>query len=75
MPWTWEAFRRKHAHALSEAQAKRASVQANAMLKSGAKEGVAIATAIKNAKGKSAKRKPVHTLFSHDSDYDMGAAD
>ena len=59
MPWTAESFRQKHAKHLSPAQAGRAAKQANAILASGADEGVAIATAIKHAKGHGAKpRKP-----------------
>lgn len=50
MPWTAEEFKNRHAKDLSPAQAKKAAAQANAMLKSGTAEGVAIATAIKNAK-------------------------
>jgi uncharacterized protein YdaT len=56
MPWTAEEFRSKHAKDLSPEQAAEAAKQANAILKSGAPEGVAIATAIKNA-----KRKPKYT--------------
>lgn len=55
MPWTPESFRSRHAKHLSSAQAKRAAKQANAMLASGADEGVAIATAIKHTKGLGAK--------------------
>lgn len=50
MPWTGPEFRQKHAKDLSPAQAAQAAKQANAMLESGADEGVAIATAIKRAK-------------------------
>lgn len=50
MPWTPTQFRERHAKDLSPAQAKRAAAQANAMLKAGADEGVAIATSIKAAK-------------------------
>lgn len=50
MPWTAQEFRSRHAKDLSPAQAAKAAKQANAMLKSGADEGVAIATAIKHAK-------------------------
>ena len=55
MPWTPELFRMRHAKHLSSAQAKRAAKQANAMLASGADEGMAIVTAIKHAKGFGAK--------------------
>ncbi len=57
MPWTPDQFRQRHAKHLSPAQATRAAKQANAMLASGASEGVAIATAIKHAKGLGAKPK------------------
>ena len=46
MPWTGETFR-KHNHALHGARAEHAARQANAILRSGAPEGVAIATANK----------------------------
>lgn len=52
MPWTAESFKAKHAKGLTDAQASRAASMANAMLKSGTDEGVAIATAIKRAKSK-----------------------
>lgn len=53
MPWTPEEFRQKHGKHLSPGQAKRAAAQANAILQqNGGNEGVAIATALKNA-GKS----------------------
>jgi uncharacterized protein YdaT len=50
MPWTGPEFRARHAHKLSPAQAAKAASMANAMLKDGTDEGVAIATAIKHAK-------------------------
>ena len=50
MPWTPKSFREKHNKKLSDAQAKKASSQANAMIKAGVDEGVAIATANKRAK-------------------------
>ena len=53
MPWTAAEFKKKHAHDLTDAQAEHAASMANAMLKSGTDEGVAIATAIKHAKKKS----------------------
>ena len=55
MPWTGPEFREKHAKDLTPAQAAEAAKQANAMLKSGTAEGIAIATAIKHA-----KRQPKH---------------
>lgn len=56
MPWTAESFKKKHAHGLSKKQAAKAAAQANAILKSGASEGVAIATAIKHAKASSGEK-------------------
>lgn len=50
MPWTPSEFRSRHAKDLSPSQAKTASRMANAILRSGGDEGVAIATAIKHAK-------------------------
>ena len=50
MPWTASQFRSRHAKDLSPKQAAEAAKQANAILRSGAGEGVAIATAIKHAK-------------------------
>lgn len=50
MPWTAKEFRERHAKGLSPHEAAKAATQANAMLKSGADEGVAIATSIKGAK-------------------------
>ena len=55
MPWTPEQFRTRHAKNLTPSQAKKASAMANAMLKGGADEGMAIATAIKRSKR---SRKP-----------------
>lgn len=52
MPWTPQQFKERHAKGLTDAQARAAAAQANAMLKGGASEGVAIATAIKHAKMK-----------------------
>lgn len=52
MPWTGKSFRSKHNHKLSSAQANKAAKQANAMLRSGVPEGVAIATANKHAERK-----------------------
>lgn len=58
MPWTAKSFKSRHAHSLTGSQAGKAAKQANAILRSGAPEGVAIATAIKHAKGaKAAKKK------------------
>lgn len=49
MPWSGKSFRAKHNKKLSPAQANKAARQANAMLRSGVDEGIAIATANKNA--------------------------
>lgn len=49
MPWTGSSFK-KHNKKLSPAQSAKAARMANAILKSGGKEGVAIATANKYAK-------------------------
>ena len=50
MPWTPGSFRKKHAHALTPGQAKRASVVANAVLKHSGDEGRAIRVGIAAAK-------------------------
>ncbi len=50
MPWTAASFKSKHNHGLSPKQAAKAAKQANAILRSGGSEKVAIATASKNAK-------------------------
>ena len=52
MPWTASSFKSKHNKKLTTSQAKKASAQANAILRSGGSEGVAIATANKHAKDK-----------------------
>ena len=56
MPWTPKQFKERHAHGLTPRQARTAAAQANAILKSGGDEGVAIATAIKHAKASSGQR-------------------
>jgi uncharacterized protein YdaT len=48
MPWTGKEFASRHNHSLSPGEASKASAQANAILASGAPEGVAIATANKH---------------------------
>jgi len=59
MPWNASQFKDKHFKKASGEQAKKASHMANAILKSGGDEGVAIATAIARAKGQKRKsRKP-----------------
>ena len=50
MVWTPEQFRKRHAKNLTPSQSKKAAAMANAMLKGGADEGMAIATAIKRSK-------------------------
>lgn len=56
MPWTGKEFAQKHNHKLKGAAADKAARQANAMLRSGVDEGIAIATANKHA-GKSRSKK------------------
>ena len=55
MPWTGKSFRAKHNKSLTPLQANSAARQANAILKSGAPDRVAIATA--NAHIKRARRR------------------
>ena len=50
MPWTANSFAARHNHSLKGASAAKAASQANAMLRSGVPEGIAIATANKHAK-------------------------
>jgi hypothetical protein len=57
VPWDAASFK-KHWPDASPAQLRHAAAQASAMLQGGAGEGVAIATAIKNA-----KRKPSEHLY------------
>jgi uncharacterized protein YdaT len=57
MPWTPETFKKKHNHSLTTEQAGKAAAQAEAMMKSGVPEGVAIATANKHAKAAKHARK------------------
>jgi len=49
MPWTAASFKARHNKKLTKAQAKKAARIANAMIASGADEGMAIATANKQA--------------------------
>lgn len=60
--WTPAQFRKRHAKHLSPAQGKKAASIANAMLRGGADEGMAIATAIKHAKA--GKARPTSTVLS-----------
>jgi uncharacterized protein YdaT len=55
MPWTPEEFRERHNRSLSKPQAEKAAAQANAILRSGVSEGVAIATANKYARSRAKK--------------------
>jgi len=57
MPWTPKSFRKKHNKKLTDAQAKKAAAQANAMIREGVDEGVAIATANKSAKRKQIEKR------------------
>ena len=59
MPWTPAEFRRKHNRKLSLKQAAKAASIAEAMMRGGADEGMAIATANKRAKamGKIVRRR------------------
>ena len=47
MPWTAAQFKQRHNHKLKGAAAKNAAAQATAILRSGASERIAIATANK----------------------------
>jgi uncharacterized protein YdaT len=57
VPWTAGEFASRHNHGLSKAGASHASRQANAILRSGGSERVAIATANKYANKHAAKLK------------------
>lgn len=57
MPWTAKSFSEKHNKKLHGSAAKKAAAQATAMVKAGVPEGVAIATANKQAKKDSFQRK------------------
>jgi uncharacterized protein YdaT len=52
MPWTPKQFKDRHNKSLTPAQATKAAAQANAILRSGGSEAVAIATANKHAHDK-----------------------
>lgn len=64
MPWTGATFKQRHAKNLSPARAGKAAKIANAMLKGGASEGLAIATGIARAKGQKPRKhgKPFGSL-------------
>ena len=57
MPWSPTSFKKKHNKSLTGSEAGEASRQANAMLKAGVPEGVAIATANKHVNQMRAKAK------------------
>lgn len=59
MPWTPKTFKSKHNKKLSPEKAKAAAAQANAILTKTGDEGLAIATANKNAE----KKIPIHEKF------------
>jgi uncharacterized protein YdaT len=63
MPWDAQSFATKHNKKLVKrpAAARQAAKQANAMLKKGVPEGVAIATANKRANNKTANTKRKQT--------------
>ena len=63
MPWTPESFKAKHNKSLTPAQAKKASAQANAVLRSGVPEGEAIAIANKHAKAKGSIRSDIRSAM------------
>lgn len=57
MPFSAKSFKAKHNHKLSGPAASKAASMANAMLKAGVPEGIAIATANKRAAGAARKAK------------------
>ena len=61
MPWTGESFASKHNKKLSGRAADKAAEMANAMIKEGADEGVAIATANKHGN----KLQRGHDMYDH----------
>lgn len=60
MPWTGKSFATRHNKKLSGASASKAAEQANAMLKAGVPEGIAIATANKHADKMRRKKPPIY---------------
>lgn len=60
MPWSGKSFAKRHNKKLKGAAAKKAAAQANAMLRAGVPEGVAIATASKHANKTNARRKALY---------------
>lgn len=61
MPWTAKSFKNKHNKSLTPEEAKQAAAQANAILKKTGDEGLAIATANKEA-DKRRKKSSTHSL-------------
>ena len=57
MPWTPGEFRKKHNKKLTLGEAAHAASIAEAMIRSGVDEGIAIATANKRARGKRGLQK------------------
>lgn len=57
MPFTAKSFKSRHNHKLSGGQAKKAASIANAIIKGGGDEGIAIATANKRASSGMKKAK------------------
>lgn len=58
MPWTGKTFAAKHNKSLKGGAAKKAAAQATAMVRAGVPDGIAIATANKNAKRKGLVNQP-----------------
>ena len=61
MPWTGAEFASRHNKKLKGGAAKAAARQANAMLKSGVPEDIAIATANKTGNKIQRKKSPLYT--------------
>jgi uncharacterized protein YdaT len=79
MPWSGKSFAAKHNKKLSGAGAAKAAEQANAILRSGADEGVAIAVANKRAnmmrkRGNISGRAASSTGLDRDRDVDAATA-
>lgn len=62
MPWSGKSFASRHNHKLKGSAATKAAEQANAMLRSGVPEGIAIATANKHANLKNKQARMAHGL-------------
>jgi hypothetical protein len=79
MPWSGKSFASRHNKKLSGAGAAKAAEQANAILRSGADEGVAIAVANKRAnmmrkRGNISGRAASSTGLDRDRDVDAATA-